>query len=69
MNKENEKNPFPEEMDFRVSSSTDCTGILTNGYGTEDELEELNEMYDFMKKPTVNEEKEKNSKNTAREMK
>ena len=45
-------------MDFKVASSTDCTGLLCNGYGTEDELEELNEMYDFMKKPIVNEEKE-----------
>lgn len=51
-----EKKSFPEEMDFKVSSSTDCTGILCNGYGEEDELEELNEMYDFMQKPIVNEE-------------
>ena len=58
MSEKNNKNPFPEEMDFKVASSTDCTGLLCNGYGTEDELEELNEMYDFMKKPIVNEEKE-----------
>lgn len=68
MNKENEKNPFPEEMDFKVSSSTDCTGLLTNGYGTEDELFELNEMYDFMKKPTLNEDKEKEEEKTVRKI-
>jgi len=54
MNKK-DKNPQPEEMDFKVSSSTDCTGLLVSGYGTEEQLEELNEMYDFIKKPTVRE--------------
>ena len=54
---ENKNNKYePEEMDFKVSSSTDCTGLLTHGYGTEEELEELNEMYDFVKKPTLKKE-------------
>ena len=61
------KNEFePEEMDFKVSSSTDCTGLLTYGYGTEEQLEELNEMYDFVKKPIVNEDKNKNMNNNQR---
>ena len=40
----------PEEMDFKVSSAKDCTGLLSYGEGTEELLEELNDMYEFMKK-------------------
>lgn len=42
---------FPEEMDFKVSSSTDCTGLLTHGPGTPEELEEYYEMYAFYQDP------------------
>lgn len=48
----------PEEMDFKVSSSTDCTGLLASGYGTEEELSELNEMYNFTGKAIKNEKEE-----------
>ena len=43
-------NNEPEEMDFKVSSATDCTGLLGYGDGSEEQLEELNDMYEFMKK-------------------
>lgn len=54
MTDEKNKKPEPREMDFKVSSSTDCTGLLASGYGTEEQLEELNEMYEFIKKPIIN---------------
>ena len=56
---EKNKNNLPEEQDFKVSAMCDCTGLVTEGMGTEEELMMYNEMYKFMQEPIVNEEKRK----------
>ncbi len=50
---EKEKNKFTEEMDFKVSALCDCTGLVAEGMGTEEELLRYNEMYKFIQEPIV----------------
>lgn len=34
--------------DFNVSSGTDCTGLIPKAVQTDEELENYNELYDFL---------------------
>ncbi|MBE7020036.1 MAG: hypothetical protein E7411_01195 [Ruminococcaceae bacterium] len=56
---EKEKNKLPEEMDFKVSAMCDCTGLVAEGMGTEEELLRYNEMYKFIQEPIASEEERK----------
>ena len=56
---EKQKNKLPEEMDFKVSSSCDCTGLVAEGMGSEEELLRYNEMYKFMQEPIISEKERK----------
>lgn len=34
--------------DFKASSGTDCTGLIPKAVSTDEELENYNELYDFL---------------------
>lgn len=52
------KDTFPAEHDFKVSALCDCTGLVASGMGTEEELEQYNEIYNFIQEPIVNTKKD-----------
>lgn len=39
-----------DEEDFKASSGTDCTGLIPFAAYTDDEMENYNELYDFLPK-------------------
>lgn len=39
-----------DEDDFKASSGMDCTGLIPTAAQTDDELENYNELYDFLPK-------------------
>ena len=45
-----------DDLKIKASTPCECTGLLASGYGTEEELEEYNEVYNFIQEPIVNEE-------------
>lgn len=47
------KEKILDELDFKAATPYDCTGLLPFGYGTEDDLSEYNEIYNFIQEPIV----------------
>lgn len=55
-------NDKKSEEDFleltNASAIQECTGLVVEGFGTEEELEKYNEVYNFIQKPIVRKDKD-----------
>lgn len=56
MDDKSKKNDFIDLTN--ASAIQECTGLVVEGFGTEDELERYNEVYNFIQKPIVNKDNE-----------
>jgi len=46
-----------DDIKIKSAALCECTGLLAEGYGTEEELERYNEVYNFIQEPIVNDKK------------
>ena len=54
MDDKKKKNSF-DNLTLNASTLQECTGLVAEGYGTEEELEKYNEIYNFIQVPIVKE--------------
>lgn len=52
MNNKEEKDIL-DELKIKAATPCECTGLVVSGYGTEEELEKYNEVYNFIQEPIV----------------
>ena len=51
------KKDILDDIKIKAATLSECTGLLASGYGTEEDLEKYNEVYNFIQEPIVADEK------------
>ena len=46
-----------DDIKIKAATLSECTGLVASGYGTEEELERYNEVYNFIQEPIVDDKK------------
>ena len=54
---DDKKKDILDDIKIKAATLSECTGLLASGYGTEEELEKYNEVYNFIQEPIVTDEK------------